>query len=274
MTETQQAIKKKELKKQLLRLAVSAAAAVLLVLTLFACQAYAESSVNITLDSGTDTGGGIGPVELLFLLALLALLPSILVMMTSFTRIIIVLSFLRNALGIQQTPPNQVLVGIALFLTLFIMAPVLGQINDQAYQPYKTGQITQEEMLDRAQDPIKIFMLKQTGTKELELFLSLSGEDARFADKTIENPGELTQLSLTTIVPAFMTSELKRAFEMGFLIFIPFLIIDIVVSSTLMSMGMVMLPPTMIALPFKIMVFVVVDGWGLLFQTLVNSFVT
>ncbi|MDO5601202.1 MAG: flagellar type III secretion system pore protein FliP [Oscillospiraceae bacterium] len=274
MTETQRELKKKELKRHVIRCVISAAVVLLLALTLFACQAHAESSVNITLDAGTDTGTGIGPVELLFLLALLALLPSLLIMMTSFTRIVIVLSFLRNALGIQQTPPNQVLVGIALFLTLFIMAPVLGQINDEAYQPYKTGQITQEEMMDRAQDPIKVFMLKQTGTKELELFLSLSGEDAKFVDNPIDDPTQLTQLSLTTIVPAFMTSELKRAFEMGFLIFIPFLIIDIVVSSTLMSMGMVMLPPTMIALPFKIMVFVVVDGWGLLFQTLVNSFVT
>lgn len=273
MTETQQAVKKEELKKLLLRLAISTVAVILLSVTLFSGAVRADSSVNITLDAGTDEGGSIGPVELLLLLALIALLPSLLIMMTSFVRIIIVLSFLRSALGIQQTPPNQVLVGIALFLTLFIMAPVLGEMNTVGYQPYKRGEITQEQMMTEIQVPLKRFMLKQTTDKELNLFLSLSGEDKRFENNPVENPEELTELRLSTIVPAFMTSELKRAFEMGFLLFIPFLIIDIVVSSTLMSMGMVMLPPTMIALPFKIMVFVLVDGWTLLFQTLVNSFV-
>ncbi len=208
-------------------------------------------------------GEGAQTLEIIFLLTLISLLPSILIMMTSFGRIIIVLSFLRNALGLQQTPPNSILIGIALFLTLFIMSPVIEEINENAYQPYLNEEITQEEALEIAQDPLKEFMLRNTETDSVNMFLEMSGEEA---------PEDTMDLPLTIIIPSFMTSELSRAFTIGFLLFIPFLLIDIVVSSTLMSMGMIMLPPATIALPFKILLFVVVNGWDLLFSSLVQSF--
>lgn len=208
-------------------------------------------------------GDGVQTLEILFLLTSVSLLPSLLVMMTSFTRIIIVLSFLRNALGIQQTPPNIVLVGIGIFLTLFIMAPVTDDITQNAYKPYTEGAITQQEALQRAQKPLKEFMLKQIEVDTLDMYMSASGEST---------PENVEDIPMRVVVPAFMTSELKRAFIMGFLLFIPFLLIDIVVSSTLMSMGMIMLPPAMISLPFKILLFVTLDGWNLLFSTLLRSF--
>lgn len=208
-------------------------------------------------------GGNIQSLEILVMLTVITLLPSILVMMTSFTRIIIVLSILRNALGLQQTPPNVVLIGIALFLSLFIMAPVVDQINTEAYQPYKSEVITQQEALDRASVPIKQFMLKQTEVDSLNMYLDFA---------KMSQPDNLETLPLHIVIPAFMTSELARAFTMGFLLFLPFLLIDIVVASTLMSMGMIMLPPVMISLPFKILLFIVVSGWQLLFSTLVVSF--
>ncbi len=191
-------------------------------------------------------------------------------MMTCFTRIIIVLGFLRTAMQTQSTPPNMVLTGIALFLTFFIMAPVFSEINEVAYQPYVSEQLTTEEALDAASVPLKRFMLKQTSNDDLNFFLDLS--------KTEEPEGGYTQeyiendLSLTVIVPSFMISELKRAFQMGFLIFLPFLVIDLVVGSTLMSMGMMMLPPAMISMPFKILVFVLADGWNLLIGSVVASY--
>lgn len=213
---------------------------------------------------GFNVGGeSVDTLEIIEMLTLLALVPSIVLMTTCFTRIIIVLSFLRNALGLQQTPPNQVMVGIALFLSLFIMQPVFSQINTEAYQPYKAEQITQEEFLQKASVPMKEFMLKQTKKDDLNLFINLSKTPT---DTAVE------ELPMTTVIPAFMTSELKRAFLIGFLIFIPFLIIDMIVSSTLMSMGMIMLPPAMISLPFKLLLFVLVDGWGLLFKALVAGF--
>ena len=213
---------------------------------------------------GFNVGGeSVDTLEILEMLTLLALVPSIVLMATCFTRIIIVLSFLRNALGLQQTPPNQVMIGIALFLSLFIMQPVLSQINTEAYQPYKEEQITQEEFLQKASVPMKEFMLKQTKKDDLNLFINLSKTPT---DTAVE------ELPMTTVIPAFMTSELKRAFLIGFLIFIPFLVIDMIVSSTLMSMGMIMLPPAMISLPFKLLLFVLVDGWGLLFKALVAGF--
>ncbi len=208
-------------------------------------------------------GDGVQTLEILFLLTSVSLLPSLLVMMTSFTRIIIVLSFLRNALGIQQTPPNIVLVGIGIFLTLFIMAPVTDDITQNAYNPYKEGVITKQQALERAQKPLKEFMLKQIEVNTLDMYMSATGESV---------PENVMDTPMRVIVPAFMTSELKRAFIMGFLLFIPFLLIDIVVSSTLMSMGMIMLPPAMISLPFKILLFVTLDGWNLLFSTLLRSF--
>lgn len=205
-------------------------------------------------------------LEVIILFTLLAMLPSIIIMMTSFTRIIIVMSFLRHALGIQQSPPNQVLIGIALFLTLFIMSPVISDINDTAYKPYKNEEITQEQFYKNAEKPIKEFMLKQTGKKELNLFIEISKNKEVYVNKDVDD------LPLTVVIPAFMTSELRRAFIIGFLLFIPFLVIDTIVSTVLMSMGMMMLPPIMISLPFKILLFVLVDGWSLLFRTLVMSF--
>ena len=211
-------------------------------------------------------GNSVETLEIIMLLTVMSLLPSILIMMTSFTRIIIVLSFLKSALGLQQTPPNQVVIGIALFLTLFIMQPVIDEINVDAYQPYKNEDITQQEFFTRASEPIKEFMLKQTGNSELKMFMDMS------RDEEIKNTTDLQKLPLTIIIPSFVTSELKRAFIIGFLLFIPFLIIDMIVSSILMSMGMMMLPPVMISLPFKILLFVIVDGWSLLFKTLVSTF--
>jgi flagellar biosynthetic protein FliP len=208
-------------------------------------------------------GGRVPTLELFLILTIISLLPSILVMMTSFTRIIIVLSFTRNALGVQQSPPNMVLVGIALFLTLFIMDPVIKDVNTNAYQPYVREEINQQEALNRATVPMKRFMLKQTKTDTLNLFIDMSN-----TEKT-EN---IEELPMTVVIPSFMTSELERAFTAGFMIYLPFLLVDIIVSSTLMSMGMVMLPPAMISLPFKLLLFVTVNGWELLFSNLVNSF--
>lgn len=208
-------------------------------------------------------GSNVQTLELFFILTVMMLLPSIIIMMTSFTRIIIVLSFTRTALGTQQTPPNMVLIGIALFLTLFIMSPVMDEINEQAYIPYKNEQITQEEALDRASKPLRNFMLKQTETDSLNMYLDFAKE---------EMPESIDDLPMRVVIPAFMTSELKRGFIIGFLLFIPFLLIDMIVSSTLMSMGMIMLPPATISLPFKLLLFVTVDGWQLLFSTLVKGF--
>ena len=210
-------------------------------------------------------GQGSDVVKMILIMTMISVAPFILLMMTCFTRIIIVLSFLRSALGLQQTPPNQVLVGLALFITFFIMQPVLSQVNETALQPYNDGLIETQEFLDRAAVPMKEFMLKQTTTSEVELFKNLSADE----DIAAMEPDELP---LHIVVPAFIISELKRAFLIGFLLYVPFLVIDMIVSSVLMSMGMIMLPPVMISLPFKIMLFVVVDGWGLLVKTLVMTY--
>lgn len=263
--------KKKELKKHLLRFMISGMTIALLFFALGQISSYAAPAVRLELGTANAGENTLGTIEILFTLVLIALAPTMLIMMTSFTRIIIVMSFLRNAMGTQQSPPNQIIIGLALFLTLFIMNPVLKEIETTAYKPYKAGEMTSQEALKEASKPIKTFMLKQVHKKDLNLFLTISG--AALPEGSIETePERLIDLGLEVIVPAFITSELKRAFTMGFLLFIPFLIIDMVVSSTLMSMGMVMLPPAMIALPFKIMVFVLVDGWGLLISTLVKSF--
>lgn len=210
-------------------------------------------------------GNGVPTLEILMMVTIVALIPSIVIMMTSFTRTIIILSFTRSALGVPQVPPNMVLTGLALFLTLFIMSPVLTNVYEQAYVPYKDGTFTQEQALKQAEGPIKEFMLAQTEVSSMNMFLEMSGTPA-------ETITDYQELPLTTVIPAFMTSELKRAFMAGFFIYLPFLLIDIIVSSTLMSMGMIMLPPATIALPFKIMLFVTVDGWGLLFSSIVRSF--
>ncbi|MDD4843559.1 MAG: flagellar type III secretion system pore protein FliP [Anaerotignum sp.] len=208
-------------------------------------------------------GGQMQTLELVLMLTVLSLLPSIIMMMTSFTRIIIVMSFLRNAMGLQQTPPNTVLVGIALFLTLFIMSPVIDQVNENAYIPYKNEEITATEAIERASGPMKTFMLKQTEVDTLDMFMEFSGDEVT---------EKYEDLPMTVIIPSFITSELKRAFIIGFLLFLPFLLIDIVVSSTLMSMGMIMLPPALISMPFKILLFITVNGWQLLFSTLIKGF--
>ncbi len=269
MNETAQ--KKRELRRHVKKLILSAAITLVLIVCFFSLTVYAAPTVTVDLGTGDTTGGQFGVMEALLIVTLLALAPSMLIMMTSFTRIVIVLSFLRNALGTQQSPPNQVLVGLALFLTMFIMWPVFTQIDAEAYQPYREGTVTQEEALDIAVVPLKEFMLRQTYTNDLNLFLSISNEKTGRETTLSTLPEDLTKLGMEIVVPAFVTSELKRAFTIGFLLFIPFLIIDMVVSSTLMSMGMVMLPPSMIALPFKIMIFVLVDGWGLLIGTLIKG---
>jgi flagellar biosynthetic protein FliP len=202
-------------------------------------------------------------LQIVFMLTVLSLAPAILMLTTSFTRIVIVLSFLRQALGTQQIPPNQVLLGLALFLTFFNMNPVFSQVNDQALQPFMRGQLSQEAALTEALKPMREFMFKQTRQKDLALFVYLS-KSPRPA-----GPDDVPSLVL---IPAFVLSELKTAFQMGFLIYIPFLIIDMVVASTLMSMGMLMLPPVTISLPFKVLLFVLIDGWHLIVRSLMTSF--
>ncbi|MFZ5814007.1 MAG: flagellar type III secretion system pore protein FliP [Bacillota bacterium] len=206
---------------------------------------------------------GIQTIQLLLLLTVLSLAPSILILTTSFTRIVIVLGFLRTALGSQQLPPNQVLMGLALFLTFAIMAPTFTAINETALQPYLRGELQQNEALDRASIPLKEFMLRQTREADLNLMLEITQKPA---------PNGPEELSFFTIVPAFAISELKTAFTMGFLLFLPFVIIDLVTASTMMSLGMMMIPPMLVSLPFKILLFVLVDGWHLVVRSLYESF--
>jgi len=202
-------------------------------------------------------------IEVFLIISFLSLLPAILIMFTSFTRVVVVLAFLRQALGGQQIPPNPVIIGLAIFLTLFIMSPTIDVVTRDAISPYIGKQITIEEAFKRAEPPIKGFMLRQTRQKDIALFLDIAKE------KVPERPEELP---LRVVVPAFAISELKTSFEIGFLIFIPFLIIDMVVSSILLSMGMMMLPPVLISLPFKLLLFVLVDGWNLVVGSIVRSF--
>ncbi|MBO8127212.1 MAG: flagellar type III secretion system pore protein FliP [Firmicutes bacterium] len=202
-------------------------------------------------------------LQVLFLLTILSLAPSILIMMTSFTRIVIVLSFVRSALSTQQMPPNQILIGLALFMTFFIMAPTWQEINQNALQPYLAGEIDGETALGEAMAPLREFMFKQTREKDLELFVAMSRSPRP------ENPEDVPT---NVLIPSFIISELKTAFQLGFMIFIPFMVIDMIVASTLMSMGMLMLPPVMISLPFKILLFVLVDGWYLVVRSVLLSF--
>lgn len=202
-------------------------------------------------------------LEIFLLISFLSLLPAVLIMFTSFTRIVVVLSFLRQALGGQQIPPNPVIIGLAIFLTIFIMSPTIDAVTRESIRPYMEKQISMQEAFKRAEPSVKEFMLKQTRQKDIALFLNISKE------KTPSSPDELP---LRVVVPAFAISELKTAFEIGFLIFLPFLIIDMVVSSILLSMGMMMLPPVLVSLPFKLLLFVLVDGWNLVTGSLVRSF--
>jgi flagellar biosynthetic protein FliP len=209
------------------------------------------------------TGGGSNAVQLLILVAGLTLVPALLFTVTGFTRILVVLGFIRTGLGTPSAPPNQVLVGIAFFLTVFVMAPTFTQIKRDAIDPMTAGKITQTQAIDRGQEPLRDFMFRQTRDKDLALFVELAH---------LKHPKTRADVPTTTLIPAFVISELKTAFQIGFLIFLPFLVIDLVVSSTLMSMGMVMLPPVFISLPFKILLFVLVDGWNLVTRSLVESF--
>ncbi|MBO2945743.1 flagellar type III secretion system pore protein FliP [Paenibacillus sp. F411] len=239
---------------------------ILLVGAAWATPVLADPIPNIDIQIGGEgEQPGTSALSLILLITVLSVAPAILVLMTSFTRIVIVLGFVRTSLGTQMTPPNQVLIGLALFFTLFIMAPTFSTMNEQALQPYLQGEITQSEALERAEDPIKQFMFAHTREKDLLLFMKYTGED---------KPETYEDIPLTVLVPAFAISELKTGFQMGFMIFIPFLVIDIVVASVLMAMGMMMLPPVMISLPFKILLFVLVDGWYLVVKSLLMSFNT
>lgn len=226
-------------------------------------QVFSSSGINISIDSGAAPEGLSSTLQILIFLTFLTFLPAIVLTMTSFTRIAIVFSLLRSALGTQTTPPNQVLIGLTLFLTFFIMAPVVSEIKTEAVDPYINEEINEEQFLEEAKSPIRIFMLNHTRMKDLELFVSMS---------QIELPETVEELPIHVVVPAFIISELKTAFEISFLLFIPFIVIDFIVSSVLMSMGMMMLPPAMISLPFKLLLFVLVDGWHLVVQSLVKSF--
>ncbi|OWZ84242.1 flagellar type III secretion system pore protein FliP [Natranaerobius trueperi] len=202
-------------------------------------------------------------LQIIILLSILSLAPSLLILTTSFTRVVIVLSFVRNALATQQMPPNQVLIGLALFLTFFIMSPIWGQVYEEAWVPYQEEEISQDEAVENALEPIREFMYTQTREDDLALFIDYA---------EVDNPQTIDEVPTHIIIPAFVISELKTAFQIGFLIFIPFLIIDMIIASTLMSMGMLMLPPVMISLPFKILLFVLVDGWYLITRSLLISF--
>ena len=237
----------------------------LLLTTGFVSESEAIPLPNITLglEEADNPEKVSSALQILVLLTILTLAPAILIMTTSFARIIIVLSFLRQAMGTQQTPPTQILIGLALFLTMFVMGPVWSEINEGALKPYMEEELGQFEALKLAEIPIKRFMLNHTREKDLSLFVNLS-ED--------KNPQSEADISIQTVVPAFIISELKTAFQIGFLIYIPFLILDMVVASILLSMGMMMLPPVLISLPFKLMLFVMVDGWYLTVGSLMRSF--
>ncbi|MBU7008280.1 flagellar type III secretion system pore protein FliP [Phosphitispora fastidiosa] len=239
------------------------AALVFLARPVSAAQAVPIPNINVGVGNADNPAEMSASLQILFLLTILSLAPSILIMMTSFTRIIIVLSFMRSALATQHAPPNQIIIGMALFLTFFVMAPTWSQINQNALQPYMEEKIDQEQALGNAVKPLREFMFKQTREKDLALFVKLS-----------ENPRPKTYDDVPTMVliPSFVLSEMKTAFQIGFMLFIPFIVIDMIVASSLMSMGMIMLPPMMISMPFKILLFVMVDGWYLLTRSLVLSF--
>lgn len=221
-------------------------------------------NLSLTMDTGSDEGTMSGTLQMLLVITVISLAPSILVMMTSFTRIIVVLHFVRTALGLTSTPPNNVLIGLSLFLTVFIMSPVFTRINTEALQPLAEGESQQEEALEAAMNPLRDFMINQTREQDVQLFLDIAD---------IDSVNDWDDVPTTVIIPAFIISELRAAFIIGFLIYIPFIIIDMVVASTLMSMGMMMLPPTTISMPFKILLFIMADGWNLIIGQLVQSFV-
>ncbi|MCB9025960.1 MAG: flagellar type III secretion system pore protein FliP [Bdellovibrionaceae bacterium] len=232
-------------------------------LSLIHAQGLTLPNVNLGFKNVDDPKEVVSAIKILVMLTVLTLAPAILIMMTSFTRIIIVLSFVRQAMGTQQMPPNQLLVGLALFITLFIMSPALQVINTESVQPYLDGKIKQEVALDKALIPLRKFMFNQTRDADLALFIKMSN---------LSQPKTRGDVPTTVLIPAFIISELKTAFQIGFIIYLPFLVIDMVAASVLMAMGMMMLPPVVISLPFKIMLFVFVDGWNLLIGSIVKSF--
>lgn len=221
------------------------------------------TNLSLSIGAGTGTTEVAAAMKIFLFLTVLSLAPAILLTMTSFTRIVVVLSFLRQAMGVAQSPPNQVLVGLALFLTVFLMAPVLKQVHEEAVSPFMAGQMDYKTALDKASVPLKQFMKAQTRDKDIELLLELSQG---------ERPKNLSELSMSVMMPAFVLSELKTAFEIGFLIYLPFVMIDMVVAMVLLTMGMMVLPPIIVSLPFKIMLFVLVDGWNLVVGSLLRSF--
>lgn len=224
-----------------------------------------DNTLDLNISSNAGSLKLESTLQILILLTILSLAPSILIMVTSFTRVIVVFHFLRTALGTQTTPPNQVLVSLALFITIAIMSPIFTEINSDAIQPYMKGKVTQEEALSTGIKPLRSFMLKQTRDKDLKLFMDMN-------HKSSDDIKSYDDIPITVIIPAFMISELRTAFIIGFLIYLPFIVIDMVVASTLMSMGMMMLPPTTISLPFKILLFILADGWNLVVGQLVHSF--
>lgn len=237
-------------------------------INLFSRLCWADSkillpSLNLGIQASADPQKLNTSLQILFLITILSLAPSILVMVTSFTRIVIVLSFIRQAVGTRMAPPNQLLVGFALFLTFFVMSPIFIKINTQALQPYFAGKISQTEAFKAAVDPLRVFMFKQTRKKDLALFVKLA---------KVEHPKNENDIPTHVLIPSFIISELRTSFQMGFALFIPFLLIDLVIASLLMSMGMMMLPPIMISLPFKILLFILADGWNLIVHSLVMSF--
>ena len=246
-----------------LRLFLSVCGLLLLMVPVAIAEPVALPTISVGVGQATKPGEISVVLQIFFLMTILSLAPGLLIMTTSFTRIVVVLSFLRNAIGTQQAPSNQIIIGLSLFLTFFIMGPVWQQINTQALQPYRAQTISQEEAFKRAIMPVRKFMLSQTREKDLALFLTIAKQP---------RPRNADDIPTVTIIPAFMISELRTAFQIGFLIYIPFLVVDMVVASVLMSMGMMMLPPVMISLPFKILLFVLVDGWGLVIGSLVKSF--
>ncbi|HID95632.1 MAG TPA: flagellar type III secretion system pore protein FliP [Candidatus Latescibacteria bacterium] len=225
--------------------------------------AYAFTELSLKVGESAGPGDVAVTLQIVLLLTILALAPALLIMVTSFTRIVVVFSFLRNAIGTHQMPPNQLLIGLSLFLTVFVMMPVWHRVNDQALQPYFRGEISQKLAVEKGLAPIREFMLRQTREKDLGLFVRMA---------KMPQPATPDQVPTHILIPAFVISELKTAFQISFVLFIPFLVIDMVVASTLMSMGMLLLPPIMISLPFKILLFVLVDGWYLIVQSLVQSF--
>jgi flagellar biosynthetic protein FliP len=227
-------------------------------------QSFTLPNVNLSIGGAADEPGKVSAtIQLVFLLTVLSMAPAILLMLTSFTRVLVVLSLLRHALGTQQMPPNQIIIGLSLFLTMFIMAPVWQRVNAEALQPYYEEQISWEDVLSRGAIPIKEFMLRQTREKDIALFVNIARE---------KRPEKPSDVSLSTLIPSFVISELKTAFQIGFMVYLPFLIIDMVVASILLSMGMMMLPPVMVSMPFKLLLFVLVDGWNLIVGSLVQSF--